>query len=159
MDDDDEDVFERTVAWAVSMGIETATFHILTPYPGTALYRRMLAERRLLIHDWGVYDTRHAVFQPARMTPQALEEGYWRAYEQFYSWESILRSAGTKRGTLDQLRHLAYTGGWKKVEPLWEAVIRAGQVTRMLPLLEVLLAGGYGGRKGVVERATDAALV
>ena len=38
MDHDDPDVFERTVDWAVTHGIETATFHILTPYPGTALY-------------------------------------------------------------------------------------------------------------------------
>jgi hypothetical protein len=36
MDSDDPDVFERTVDWAISQGIETATFHILTPYPGTA---------------------------------------------------------------------------------------------------------------------------
>ena len=47
MDDDDPTVFDRTVEWAVEHGIETATFHILTPYPGTALYRRMAAEGRL----------------------------------------------------------------------------------------------------------------
>ena len=34
MDDDDETVFDRTVEWAIEQGIETATFHILTPYPG-----------------------------------------------------------------------------------------------------------------------------
>src|SRR5262249_54729063 len=38
MDGDDESVFERTVEWAIEQGIETATFHILTPYPGTALH-------------------------------------------------------------------------------------------------------------------------
>ena len=41
MDDDDATVFARTVDWAVGQGIETATFHILTPYPGTGLYQRM----------------------------------------------------------------------------------------------------------------------
>ena len=35
MDDDDEDVFRRTVDWAIEHGITTATFHIQTPYPGT----------------------------------------------------------------------------------------------------------------------------
>ena len=35
MDGDDGSVFERTVEWAIEHGIETATFHILTPYPGT----------------------------------------------------------------------------------------------------------------------------
>ena len=41
MDGDDPSVFDRTVEWAVGQGIETATFHILTPYPGTALYKRI----------------------------------------------------------------------------------------------------------------------
>ena len=36
MDDDDEDVFRRTVDWAIEHGITTATFHIQTPYPGHA---------------------------------------------------------------------------------------------------------------------------
>ena len=52
MDHDDESVFARTVEWAVRQGIETATFHILTPYPGTALYDRMLAQRRILHWRW-----------------------------------------------------------------------------------------------------------
>ena len=32
MDADDGSVFERTVEWAIEQGIETATFHVLTPY-------------------------------------------------------------------------------------------------------------------------------
>ena len=52
MDGDDETVFDRTVEWAVSQGIETATFHILTPYPGTALYRRMPGADSLTTSDW-----------------------------------------------------------------------------------------------------------
>src|SRR4030095_200374 len=51
-DDDDETVFERTVDWAISQGIETATFHILTPYPGTALHQRMHAQGRMISADW-----------------------------------------------------------------------------------------------------------
>ena len=73
MDGDDASVFERTVEWAIEQGIETATFHILTPYPGTALYRRMADQGRLTVHDWDLYDTRHAVFQPARMSGAQLE--------------------------------------------------------------------------------------
>jgi radical SAM superfamily enzyme YgiQ (UPF0313 family) len=64
MDQDGPDVFERTVDWAVEQGIETATFHILTPYPDTATYRRMEAEGRMLHRDWDLYDTRHVVFRP-----------------------------------------------------------------------------------------------
>jgi radical SAM superfamily enzyme YgiQ (UPF0313 family) len=52
MDGDDASVFDRTVEWAIEQGIETATFHVLTPYPGTALYQRIAAQRRLTSHDW-----------------------------------------------------------------------------------------------------------
>src|SRR5207244_12207392 len=43
LDRDTRDVFDRTVDWAVSRSVETATFHIMTPYPGTALHRRLAA--------------------------------------------------------------------------------------------------------------------
>ena len=82
MDEDDATVFDRTVEWAVSQGIETATFHILTPYPGTTLYQRMSAAGRMTTSNWNLYDTRHTVFHPARMTGEQLEAGYWRAYQQ-----------------------------------------------------------------------------
>jgi len=139
MDGDDASVFDRTVEWAVEQGIETATFHILTPYPGTALYQRMLREERLLHQDWDLYDTRHTVFRPARLSPEELEDGYWRAYRSFYRWSAILRGASTKPSWLGRLRHVAYSGGWKKLEPLWDLVIRAKRVGAMLPVLESVL--------------------
>lgn len=141
MDSDDESVFERTVDWAVQRGIETATFHILTPYPGTPLHRHMAAEGRIATSNWDMYDTRHAVYQPARMTAATLEAGYWRAYRDFYGWGAILQAARTKPAWSDRLRHVAYTGGWKKMEPLWDWIIRHGQVGRCVPLLETVLAG------------------
>ncbi len=140
MDDDDTDVFERTVAWAVEQGIETATFHILTPYPSTALYQRMAAEGRLLHSRWDLYDTRHVVYRPARLSAGQLEAGYWRAYRAFYRWRAIFRGAAMHAGWRTRLRHVAYAGGWKKCEPFWDSVIRAHRVTRLLPLLETVLA-------------------
>lgn len=135
MDEDGPDVFARTADWAVSQGIETATFHVMTPYPGTALFHRMAAAGRLLHRDWDLYDTRHTVFRPAKMTPTQLETGYRHAYERFYQWSNILRGALTKEPA-GALRHLAYAGGWKKFEWLWHALIRMRQVTLGLPLLE-----------------------
>jgi radical SAM superfamily enzyme YgiQ (UPF0313 family) len=139
MDEDDETVFDQTVDWAVSQGIETATFHILTPYPRTLLHDRMLAQRRILHSRWPLYDTRHAVFQPAKLSPQALETGYWRAYQNCYRWDSILRGACSKQEWSARLRHFAYAAGWKKFECLWNFVIRTKQVASMLPVLEVIL--------------------
>jgi len=141
MDEDDESVFERTAAWAVEQSIETATFHILTPYPGTALYDRLQAQGRITSYNWDLYDTRHVVFQPRHMTPEALEAGYWQAYRDFYRWSAIFQGAWSKPDLPGRLRHLAYAGGWKKFEPLWDLVIRLKRVSNFLPLLETLLEG------------------
>jgi radical SAM superfamily enzyme YgiQ (UPF0313 family) len=140
-DQDDASVFDRTVEWAIDEGVETATFHVLTPYPGTALFASMEAAGRLLHRDWDLYDTRHAVFQPARMTPAQLEDGYRRAYRDFYRWGSILRGAAAKPDWAGRARHAAYAIGWKKCEPVWDVLIRARRVGQGLPLLERVLAG------------------
>jgi len=141
MDGDDASVFDRTVDWAVSRGIETATFHILTPYPGTALYKRMAAAGRLVHSDWDLYDTRHVVYRPERLTARELEAGYWRSYERFYSWSSLYRAAATKPGFAAGARHFAYAAGWKKFEPMWDLVIRSRRVMHLRPVLERVLGG------------------
>jgi radical SAM superfamily enzyme YgiQ (UPF0313 family) len=125
----------------VAQGIETATFHILTPYPGTGLYQRMSAQGRMLHHEWDLYDTRHTVFQPARMTAEQLEEGYWRAYREFYRWGAIVEGALTKPSWAGQLRHFADAAGWQKFEPLWGLVLRAKRAAAMRPVLERVLLG------------------
>ena len=145
MDSDDLSVFDRTVEWAVDQGVETATFHILTPYPDTRLYQRMAADGRLLHSDWDRYDTRHTVFRPANMTPEQLEDGYWRAYREFYRWPNLIRGAATMPTLRGRARHLAYAAGWKKFEPFWDLLIRAHRAGRALPLLETVLTG-FGGQ-------------
>ena len=153
MDSDDASVFDRTVEWAVHHGVETATFHILTPYPGTRLYQRMRAAGRIRHDDWDRYDTRHVVFTPALMSPAELETGYWRAYRDFYRWGSILRGAATKPTLRGKARHTAYAAGWKKFEPLWNLAIRAKRVGAALPLLEAVLDAGRRTGTGVAVRA------
>jgi hypothetical protein len=155
MDADDESVFERTVEWAIGQGIETATFHILTPYPGTALYARMAAQGRITTHDWDQYDTRHTVFEPALMSGDALERGYHRAYREFYKWSSILRGASAHGNVTAGLRHMAYSAGWKKFEPCWDLIIRARRAGNMLPVLETIL-GEFGRRPPHAADATSA---
>jgi radical SAM superfamily enzyme YgiQ (UPF0313 family) len=148
MDDDGEDVFRRTVDWAIDHGITTATFHIMTPYPGTQLHARMVREGRMLTRDWNLYDTRNVVYRPAILKPDALKVGYEWAYREFYRWGSIAR-ASLHHGTLKhQAKHFFYASGWKKFEPLWDLLIRARQLTRVTPLLEGVLSRVTGG-KGV----------
>jgi radical SAM superfamily enzyme YgiQ (UPF0313 family) len=145
MDADDGSVFSRTVEWAIEHGIETATFHVLTPYPGTALYRRMSEQGRLTTDDWDRYDTRHAVFTPALLTAEQLECGYHWAYREFYRWRSIVRGASAHDDLLAGIRHFAYASGWKKFEPMWDLIIRTRQAGSMLPVLETIL-GEFGRR-------------
>jgi radical SAM superfamily enzyme YgiQ (UPF0313 family) len=113
LDEDTPDVFDRTVEWAAAQHIETATFHIMTPYPGTGLHRRLECEGRITSGDWNRYNTRHVVYRPARMTPAELEAGYARAYREFYRWPTIVRSALGQPTARQTLRHVAYAGGWK----------------------------------------------
>jgi radical SAM superfamily enzyme YgiQ (UPF0313 family) len=157
MDDDEEDVFRRTVDWAIEHGITTATFHIQTPYPGTKLFARMEEERRIVTRDWNLYDTRHVVFRPARLKPEVLKAGYDWAYREFYRWSAIGRAA-LSHGTLKhQAKHFFYAAGWKKFEPLWDAVIRARQLRGMTPLLEAVLAKVTRTTPAPVPRAAPTA--
>ena len=90
------------------------------------------------------------------MTAEALEAGYGRAYRDFYRWGSILRGAWTKDTVGGRLRHVAYAGGWKRFEPLWDFVIKTRRVCRLLPVLESVLTG-FGRHPAGSSPATTAA--
>lgn len=140
LDNDDKDVFQRTVDWGIENAITTATFHILTPYPGTRLYQKMEADNRILNYNWDLYDTRHVVYKTQGLTAVELEQGYHWAYKEFYSWANILEASFKHDSVKHRLKHLFYTGGWKKFEPLWNFIIKAGGLNEMLPLLESILS-------------------
>lgn len=91
LDGDDKTVFDNTLAWLEKHKIETLTSHILTPYPGTALYRRMEQAGRIVNRDLAKYNTAHVVFRPEGMTAEELYGGYRRMYRRFYSFRSIVR--------------------------------------------------------------------
>jgi len=74
LDDDDKDVFKRTVDWAVKNALTTCTFHVLTPYPGTGLYKQMEKEERILHNNWDLYDTRHVVYKTKGLNETELKE-------------------------------------------------------------------------------------
>ena len=90
-DYDDESSFERTIEFLEENRIELAMFNILTPLPGTGLYKKMDAEGRIIDRDWSHYDGRHVVFKPRLISPETLQEGFFWAYHRFYSVPSILK--------------------------------------------------------------------
>jgi radical SAM superfamily enzyme YgiQ (UPF0313 family) len=140
LDGDDRDVFPRTVDWAVDAGLTTATFHILTPYPGTALFADMAARNRIDTRNWDLYDTRHVVYRPAGLSPEELKRGYDWSYEAFYRWTAIFEAASAHESVKHRLKHFFYSAGWKKFERAWDLVIRIKQLSQMRPLLETVLA-------------------
>lgn len=121
-DHDRPGVFAETVNWIESHRLECATFHILTPYPGTPLFRRLDAAGRLLHKDWELYDTAHAVFRPRHMTPEELEEGYAWCYRRLFSHASIWRRRPADVRAV--LPYLAMSYLYKKSNFLWHTLIR-----------------------------------
>jgi radical SAM superfamily enzyme YgiQ (UPF0313 family) len=134
-DHDRADVFERTAAWIETARLECATFHILTPYPGTPLFRQMEAEGRLLHRDWRLYDTAHVVFRPRHMPPEALEEGYSWCYRRLFSHSSIWRRRPEDWRAVPPYLAMSYL--YKRSNRLWHLLIRHRQTARVWhPLVE-----------------------
>jgi radical SAM superfamily enzyme YgiQ (UPF0313 family) len=121
-DHDRPDVFAETVAWIEENRLECATFHILTPYPGTPLFARMEAEGRLLHKDWTHYDTGHVVFRPRHLTPEQLAAGYAWCYRTLFSHRSIWRRR--PRDPRAVLPYLVMSYLYKRSNRLWHWLIR-----------------------------------
>ncbi|MBF8964966.1 B12-binding domain-containing radical SAM protein [Pontibacter sp. FD36] len=147
LDDDDQDVFKRTVDWGVNNGLTTSTYHILTPYPGTKLYKDMESQGRILTQNWDLYDTRSVVYKTTHLTADELKAGYDWAYKEFYSWSNIFKASFQHDSHKHKLKHLLYSGGWKKFEPLWNFMIKSKNLNEMLPLLEAILSKVGSGDK------------
>lgn len=88
-DSDTTDVFKETVDFALETGVDLPRFAVLTPFPGTPLFRRLESEGRIISKDWDLYDVQHVVFQPKNMTVQELEQGHERAWKEVYRYKSI----------------------------------------------------------------------
>jgi radical SAM superfamily enzyme YgiQ (UPF0313 family) len=140
LDEDEPDVFRRTVDWAVKNSLTTCTFHILTPYPGTRLFSEMESRGRILHRNWDLYDTRQVVYRTAGLSAEALKKGYDYAYRSFYSWNNIAKASLGHDNWKHTLKHFAYAGGWKKFEPMWNFIIKTEGLNKMLPLLEAILS-------------------
>jgi radical SAM superfamily enzyme YgiQ (UPF0313 family) len=86
-DSHDRDFFKRMVDFLLELEVELVEFTILTPFPNLGLFRQLERDGRILHRDWDKYNTANAVFQPALMSPEELEEGYRWSWETFYREE------------------------------------------------------------------------
>jgi radical SAM superfamily enzyme YgiQ (UPF0313 family) len=150
-DHDRLETFPQLASWIEESRIECATFHILTPYPGTPLFRQMEEEGRILHRNWNLYDTAHAVFRPKHMTPEQLEDGYSWLYEKLYSHGSIW-----KRRPEDLRAVVPYLGMsylYKRSNAFWPLLIRA-QLTNAAwrPLVEMTRRRHVRFRRALADR-------
>jgi radical SAM superfamily enzyme YgiQ (UPF0313 family) len=157
-DHDRADVFERTAAWVEDNRLECATFHILTPYPGTPLFAQMEAEGRLLHRRWDEYDTAHVVFRPKHMSAEQLAEGYAWLYRRLFSHASIWRRR--PREASEVMAYLGMSYLYKRANWLWPLLIRH-RLTHALwsPLVEVSRRRHLGFRERLRARPAPLAPV
>ncbi|MCC6751172.1 MAG: cobalamin-dependent protein [Deltaproteobacteria bacterium] len=83
-DAENEGVFDQVLEFAEKAKINTAEFVTLTPYPGTPLWRQLLAEDRLITRDWSLFNDANPTYRPKNYTAERLREGYIYLWKQFY---------------------------------------------------------------------------
>lgn len=66
-------------------------FYILTPIPGTDLFKKLEEKNKIYNRDIYSYNGTEAVHIPAKMTPEELTQAYWQLYSQVFSISSIIR--------------------------------------------------------------------
>lgn len=115
-DNDDKYIFEKTLSFVNKVRLDAIIFAILTPYPGTKIYRRLEEEGRIISRDWSLYDMDHVVYRPMGMTPEELQRGHEFACREFYSLASIGRRLfGFMRGIQIFLpMNLSLRSAWHK---------------------------------------------
>lgn len=154
-DHDRRDCFARLAEWVIDARLESTTFHILTPYPATPLFKQMEREGRILHRDWSRYDTAHCVFRPKHMSPEELEHGYGWLYQRVYSADAIWA-----RRPLDARAvpaYLAMSVLYKKSNTVWRHLIERGWVRRAwAPLVELTRARHERFRDELAGRAEAA---
>jgi len=106
-DDDDKDIFKRTVEEVQRLRIDLPRYAILTPFPNTELYKDLKAQDRIFEHNLAMYDVEHVVFQPKHMTVDELYEGTEWAWRETYKTSSILKRINKLSG-ISYITNFAY---------------------------------------------------
>lgn len=115
-DHDEPSIFEPTIRFTIDSGLDLCAYSVLTPYPGTIAWFKMMRDNRIVTYDWDKYDQRHLVFKPANLKPRELTSGFLDAYRRFYSVPSILRRFPVT-GSRSRLHWSIYNIFFRKARP------------------------------------------
>ena len=91
-DEQDAGVFDRILALSRAADLDLAEFFVVTPYPGTPLWERVVAEGRLLGRPWREFNGAHVVHRPAGMSARELEDGFAGIWADFYAGKDPART-------------------------------------------------------------------
>ena len=110
--------------------------HILTPYPGTVLYEKLLSENRIIDFSPVGYNTSNVVFQPQQMTAGKLKKGYLWIYREFYSMKNILKRIPDNKAL--RAPYLLFNFGYRKYGRItsffgrWGLMSKIGKIARKI---------------------------
>jgi radical SAM superfamily enzyme YgiQ (UPF0313 family) len=89
-DQDDLDTLKHYSEFIDKSKIDFFQVSLLTPYPGTDLYNKMVSQQRLFTTDWTYYDGLHITFRPVKMKAYELQKGFLEFYQKEFSLKFLL---------------------------------------------------------------------
>ncbi|MBN2384322.1 B12-binding domain-containing radical SAM protein [bacterium] len=92
-DRDDPTVFQQTVEFSRKVRLDSVQYLVLTPFPGTEIFEKMVEQKRLLHSIWSYYDAMHAVFEPKLMSAEELQRGMYHSFNDFYALTRLLNDS------------------------------------------------------------------
>jgi radical SAM superfamily enzyme YgiQ (UPF0313 family) len=96
-EEDNWSTVEATVSFARKMKLTSVQLLILTPLPGSELYHRLGAAKRITSFDWDLYDTHHVVYRPAGFTPFELQCAQVYGHTRLYTLPEGLKKLAAGR--------------------------------------------------------------
>jgi radical SAM superfamily enzyme YgiQ (UPF0313 family) len=94
---DDWGTVEATVQFIRRMKLTSVQLLLLTPLPGSDLYRQLVTDGRILSFDWDLYDAHHVVYQPSGFTPFELQCAQVYGHARLYALPEGLKKLATGR--------------------------------------------------------------
>lgn len=130
LDHDTKDIFPKTFDFIMKHSIDGVIINILTPYPGTALYKEFKREGRIFDHDWDNYYNSNVVYYPKKMSPAELMDGYYWLMHEIYKPKNIVRRIIKKKNNFKSrlALNISYYGKTKRFPNVkWEEIGKVSQ--------------------------------
>jgi len=89
LDEDSDEDMKRATQFAKDIDAYEFQPAVLTPFPGTPVYDKLMQEDRMLPGSWSRFDMMNVTFQPKNLSPWDLQSRFYDAACDFYDFRSI----------------------------------------------------------------------